>query len=74
MFGITFDPRANVSRGVMGPFSANANSTPSCVPLAVDQDQISCGATTTNGVSWGTRLPAGLLSPAAFRAVVSGLF
>src|SRR5581483_1655355 len=64
VFEVTFDPRLPVSRGLIGPFGGNANANLSCLPLAIDHDNIYCGGTTTAGASAGYTIPVGILSPA----------
>jgi hypothetical protein len=63
VFEVTFDPRVPVTRGAVGPFGGNANANLSCLPLAIDQDRIYCGGTTTAGASGGYLIPVGVLSP-----------
>jgi hypothetical protein len=63
VFEVTFDPRKPVTRGVLGPFGVNANATLSCLPMAIDRDNIYCGGTTTTGASGGYLIPVGVLSP-----------
>jgi hypothetical protein len=71
VFDVTFNPFTGTSRGINGPFAANITGVPSCIGLAVDQDQIYCGATRQDGTSAGLRLPVGLLTQSAAAAAVS---
>lgn len=73
LFGVTFDPRTGVSRGVNGPFGSGVNGKPSCIPLAVDPDEINCGSTTTAGTSSAVRMPVGLLPKADFAPIIAVL-
>jgi len=66
VFEATFDPRASVSRAVIGPFGGNATARPSCLFLNVDRENIYCAATTTTGVSAGYTVPVGILPPGSF--------
>lgn len=74
VFYVTFDPRAHRKLGVSGPFSTGANGVPSCLPLAIDADQLNCGAIMTNGTASGIKLPVGLLSPPEIANALSVLF
>jgi hypothetical protein len=71
VFDVTFNPIAGTSHGINGPFAANITGAPSCIGLAIDQDQIYCGATRQDGTSAGFRLPVGLLTQSAAAAAVS---
>jgi hypothetical protein len=73
VFEVTFDPRAPVNRGVVGPFGTNANANLSCLPLAIDQDRIYCGGTTTSGASGGYLLPVGVLAPGTMTIIQQSL-
>lgn len=73
LFDVTFDPRANINRGLNGPFGSGANGKPSCISLFFDFDVIDCGSTTTAGASSGFRLPVGLLPGANFAPIVAVL-
>ncbi|MGB8842637.1 MAG: hypothetical protein WCC64_16380 [Aliidongia sp.] len=72
VFEVTFDPRMPVTRGMIGPFGANANANLSCLPLAIDRDNIYCGGTTTTttGASGGYIVPVGVLSPGTAAVIV----
>jgi hypothetical protein len=74
LYRITFDPQAGTQLGPHGPFAANVNSSPSCLELFTDMDEMYCGETLTGGTSVGSRLPVGLLNPAAAAAATSVLF
>jgi hypothetical protein len=71
VFAVTFDPVAGRNLGINGPFAANINSVPSCLPLAVDNDQINCGVTRADGTSAGLRIPVGLVPQSVATAAVS---
>lgn len=73
LFNVTFDPRANVSRGLNGPFGSGANGKPSCIPLFFDKDEINCGSTTIAGTSSAFRLPVGLLPAADLAPIIAVL-
>jgi hypothetical protein len=73
-FVVTFDPRAGTLYGPTGPFFSAASavdSVPSCIMLNVDPDQITCGATTSNGGTAAFNLPVGRVSPAVQHAILS---
>jgi hypothetical protein len=74
VFSVTFDPRANRSLGIRGPFEAGLSGSPSCLPLAIDSDQLNCGAIMTSGVAAGMEMAVGLLSPQLIHAATSVLF
>jgi hypothetical protein len=70
VFEVTFDPRLPVSRGVIGPFGGNANTNLSCIPLAVNRDNIYCGGTTTTSASAGYTVQVGILAQAVAPALL----
>jgi len=73
VFAATFDPVTGVVFGINGPFAANINSVPSCITLAVDRDEIACGATRRDGTSAAWRAPVGLLPQSVSAAVTASM-
>jgi len=71
LFDVTFDTK--ISRGLNGPFASGVSGKPSCIILAVEGDEISCGGTTTAGTSSAFRLPAGLLPAPDFAPIIAVL-
>jgi hypothetical protein len=73
LFEVSFDPRGPVSFGINGAFGTNAESSPSCLPLAIDADELYCGATVASGASGGFMLPVGILPQHVSTAVLHAL-
>jgi hypothetical protein len=58
VYAVKFDPRnAGTSPPIRGPFFSGAGSSLSCVTLAVDQNQITCGVIRSGGGSSGFNVP-----------------
>jgi hypothetical protein len=53
VYAIKFDPRLNQATGINGPFISGVNRDLSCVTLAIDNNQITCGAIATSNNSVG---------------------
>jgi hypothetical protein len=73
VFEVTFNPQTGRTLGILGPFASGAAGSPSCFALAIDLDQLYCGALTTKGAALGVNMPVGLLSPSTASAPLSVL-
>jgi len=69
VFNVTFD--LHVRNSIAGPYAANTNGSPSCVALAIDANQLYCGALTSGSSASGLELPEkrGPLNPAVMKSV-----
>lgn len=54
LYAIKFDPRTKQQSPIEGPFPVSNGIDISCITLAIDANQITCGVTTTSGRTLGT--------------------
>jgi hypothetical protein len=57
VYAVEFDPRVAGTPTIRGPFLSGATSSPSCVTLNIDTNQITCATTNSGGSAVGFDVP-----------------